>query len=371
MERFRFPLAALVIGALLLPAGCVGSNQPEPTPIVAGCPAGSDPNVPGPADQTRPPRFGGPLPLAVDSRAGQLVAVEEHVGTWAYDLCTNRWRQLVTEWSHAQPRSGWLVYDPGSDLTYAFGDGGVWTFSIRSRAWTRLPDEDYPDIGTSARFAYDPATRRVFASGSHTAGLPDVPRRSLWAYELASSRWTPVNQGSTLPRDEGSALLSYDTRVDRLVMVLTRDESTEPVLESQTWLFDPDHSSWERADTRTPDLVFGWLPWGTEVVYDADLDRTVLFSMGTLATYDATASRWTSTSSGAGWPPTTVDEETGASTSPLRRTGHVLAHDPIHRRLLLFGGDVAGGDPDVRNGTDAWAYHTDTGTWTLILPALP
>jgi hypothetical protein len=74
------------------------TTRAQTPPPAATCPAGTDPNAPGPADQQRPQ----PAPYSnqaavFDRHTGRIVYVDEAAETWTFDVCTNTWQQMNPE----------------------------------------------------------------------------------------------------------------------------------------------------------------------------------------------------------------------------------------------------------------------------------
>ncbi len=173
-------LVWVVLAAALLIAGLVGAlvggriirNDnltvvPEPTetrPVARepACPAGTNPDEPGPVNQARPsPYFA--TAMAFDRRAGRLVVVTGSYGlveTWAFDVCTNTWTRMDP--NREPPSFGRLVYDVDSDATIAVdgSTGHLWAYDLQANTWTEkavVPAE--VTLG-----AYDPVSGLVVAA---------------------------------------------------------------------------------------------------------------------------------------------------------------------------------------------------------------
>ena len=198
------------------------------------------------------------------------------------------------------------------------------------------------------------------------------------SYDLARNRWAPVEQGTVRPPigEDVNAVGTFDASAGRII--LNGDD--------QTWTFEPRTGTWAKVEAYTPQLNFGYFPWGTEVAYDPTTRKTVVFADGELVTFDATTGVWTIAPHGKGWPPPHRDppgvirQSDGPDTlhasinGPLARHGHALVHDPVNGRVLMVGGEFRSGkdaDNPWDEGTDVWAYDVDTNTWTMVVPAQP
>ena len=177
-------------------------SQMPPEP--ASCPAGDDPDRPGPVDQARPSR-GTPddHAAAFDRRTGRIMHVDGAGETWAFDVCTNTWLQLNPA---GEPIDQSLVYDVDSDVTVAVGPGDFSVYDARTNTWMRpaLEVVGGPDPGAFAGVAYDPISGLIITTGNE----------SIWAYDVDSSRLTHLG---AMP-DESIGLGGYLPDLDRLVL---------------------------------------------------------------------------------------------------------------------------------------------------------
>lgn len=387
-----------VVGTIAVAvAGCGGGGPAQgpsqtgtPTKIpvrpVATCPTGTEPNTAGPASQDRPSLYG--VSPAVDGQSGVVVVVDTDAGTWTFDVCTNTWAKPVTKGSPPSqfPR---LVYDAASDLTYAFGDGDISTYDAESATWN-VVDTAVPELAGA------PASQRLLSDPTHRVVYLFTEAGELKSYDLANNRWTRVEQGTVRPPSLGGADVAvFDPSVGRIILKVHTNYSgpfpTDPPptpapVYPQTWAFDPATGAWVKLDAYTPEFNFGYGALGTEVAYDPASRKTVVFSDGRLATFDATTGEWTTATPGKGWPdverpdsPDIIrhtdgpDERIAIGVGPLSRLYHGVVHDPVNGRVLVLGGNVRTADDGDgwRDGTDVWAYDIDTNTWTLVVPAQP
>ena len=153
--------------------------------------------------------------------------------------------------------------------------------------------------------------------------------------------------------------MTYDTAQRRLVLVLTGHTF-------HTWTFQPTSGLWSE-QAAPPQLNFNYgLPGGGEIAYDQSAQRTVIFSDGVLATYDATQDRWDKVP----LPRSLFNPLT--ETGPLARMDHVMVYDPVNERIVILGGWVR---PSQNTGSewpdadDVWAYKVASNTWTELVPS--
>jgi hypothetical protein len=168
---------------------------------------------------------------------------------------------------------------------------------------------------------------------------------SVWSFDLATNTWTLVAGppgGTAPPAGEGLGAIQYvtfDPAADRLVVTLGSDE------ERQTWQFDPESATWAQGDP--PPQVGTWHQ-GRVAAYDPALGRSLLFSMGTLAGYDAGNDRWQPLTSDATW-------------------SAWLVHDSVNDRLLALRYlEYVGETSVVKEEASTWAYDPETGAWNQL-----
>lgn len=350
-------LIALVAGALF-----VGSQIQRWLPAVVppigptfACPAGSNPDAPGPANQARPPDGG---PMAFDRAAGRIIMLTG-AETWTFDVCSNTWT-LMQSGSGPDTELA-LVYDPGADLTIGVdypehpvaSPPHAWAYSLADDRWTRKgPAPDYV-----ARLWYDAASARV----TGWAAESDTKPGTVWTYDVAADAWAAVGAlevlggyGWNTPGD----LLAYDASLDRVVATVTGWEPTR--------LFD--------MHTGGVIDVGAVAPWagqcgyfvvmycydgvaGAAIAYDEHAERTVVRIGSNMFAYDAAADRW-DTLYGPGAPDTSdAVASSNAAAGALARESWSMASDPVNGRLVVLGG--AGGA--------VLSFDTTTLAWTVLL----
>ncbi len=299
--------------------------------------------------------------MAFDRQSGRMVVVQTRppVRTWTFDVCTNTFESMTPE---REPHYGGrplarLVYDADSDLTILFPvdePTRPWAYSVETNAWTEKPrDPSAPaDVDLfDGDLVYDPASGLVVIRDQRTA--------KLWAYDVETNTWTEVDQGDVRPPGgHRHTLLAYDGSADELV--LWEDDQSSPWgMRTHTWTFAPRTGTWAEQQAATPQLNTGYFESGGEIAFDQATGRTVVFSDGVLAAYDAAAGEWEVLQ---GDP-----EAPCCDTGPLNRLYHALVYDPVNERIVLYGGRarLPGG---FRNPQDVWAFDPRTGEWSELLP---
>lgn len=362
-------LLALLLFAVLLATLIVAGSQRRQLPaivppvmVVAECPPGSTPDEPGRVDQARP--LSVHLRMALDRDSGQIVAVVPHDDgtgweTWTFDVCTNEWTRAdpigapqpgPVEWPEPN-----LVYDWDSDLTIGI-DRSLHVplaYDFEASTWTAVGK--WPARGGFVpRLTYDQHSGLVYVQ-QISSGDTAAPPQHLWTYDVETDTWDEVLQtGRVPPGTSGDhLLLAYDTAVDRIVAV--QSHSNRPF----TWQLDPRTGAWTASAVLTPAFNTGWVGSGGEIAYDEVGQRTVVFSDGYLAAYDAVADEWE----------TLLTEPSGPDGMPLgprARLGHWMVYDALNERIVVAGGQYRTKEGWVR-ADDVWGFDPAKEEWVQLL----
>jgi hypothetical protein len=159
--------------------------------------------------------------------------------------------------------------------------------------------------------------------------------REVWVFEPTGNSWHEM--GYLKPS---------------VVIAAAFDEESQRVIlfgRQVTWAFDPLSNTWERMNPEEHPSK----RWSSQMAYDVESDRIVLFGGGTSSTnnyddtwvYDFNTDSWT---------------EMQPDVSPPGRGYHGMAYDPQSDRTLLWGGGTGTKVSDSR----VWAYDYNTNTWT-------
>lgn len=342
-------LAALVFG--LVAGTLLAGSRPvvlpavlPPIGLLGTCPAGSNPDKPGPAEQARPPEAG---PLAFDRAAGKIVMLSG-AGTWTFDVCSNTW--TLMQWGSGRPTGLALVYDPGADriIGVDYPEHPVadpphaWAYSLADNTWTRKgPAPDYV-----ARLWYDAASGQVAAWATESDEVPGT----IWTYGVAADAWAQVGAlevlggyGWNTPGD----LLAYDANLERVVATVVGDRERTRLLDMRTGIVDDVRAAapWaSQCGFFVSMYCYGEIA-GAAIAYDERAERTVVRVGANLFAYDAAADRWDTL------------YESGAAPSGLARESWSMAFDPVNGRLVVPGG---------AQGT-VLAFDATTREWTVLL----
>ncbi len=282
--------------------------------------------------------FGGANTHVDLSAATSQTAVDtvRHNDLWAFD--GSAWTQLWADNAAAGPskRAGMAVaFDPAhaallviSGLSAATLESDTWTWT---GSWAETATA--PLVARSQQgMAFD--TRRGVAIMYGGTGADSVT----WLFDGLA--WRPVAFAG--PGARVAPALAYDP-AHALVVLFGGSRSGTPL--AGTWVFDG--TSWTNPTTTGAPPARS----GAAMAYDSMLGKVVMFGgSGASATlndtwlYDAGTATWTQVSTSA---------------APSARVGAAMTYDPVHFRVVLFGGGTGLSDTWTFNGT----------TWTEVTTA--
>ncbi len=202
---------------------------------------------------------------------------------------------------------------------------GQWYQFPGSRIRDVLPDprpEGNPRAITGAWSggAFDTRRNRllVFGGGHH-----DYAGNEVYAFEVASGRWTRLSNPSAAPVSVHSYdQLEYLPRQDAL---FAAGGSTWPNgnASRETWLFDLTSNAWRQA-ANIPGKVYGAYEFNMTTAYDAAGEQVLMEGYSAAASYRPGADGWTLQGS-----------------QPTRSLGHSGAFDPTRRLFVSIGRGTA------------------------------
>ena len=361
------------------------------SPTMVACPADATPDDPGDPNQPRPALPDPNLLAAADPTRPRIVVgetgfVPEGAGmptlqsTWAFDVCTNTWRELSDASLPApdqRPALAQLVTDPqaGVVLGLPYWWTPVWTFDPATDSW-RAPEGDRAGFETWPDAVYDSAGDRLLAFdpwGLTGTGATDSGVR---AYNPEARAWTELELADPAQEKpkftpEFDYHVAFDSAAGRLVLVVTPPGSDEP---AQTWVFDPVARSWSRGAEVPQALADGYPSEGWATAFDPATSRTWWFADTAMLGYSGIDDDWAVAARDAGWPDSMMLG--GVEADPTARVVSTMVPDPANGRLVVIGGkvrrvdDPVGGfvwEGDLLATDDVWAYDPTANTWTMLL----
>ena len=311
----------------------LATTRAKPAPPAASCPAGTNPNAPGPADQERPqPGPWNNQSAVFDHHTGRIIFVDEAAQTWTFDVCTNTWENMNPR---RVPTSdywyeGELVYDIDSDLTISFGgrQTTIAVYDSQTNTWTqRDRPSEYENWSFWLGAVYDPVSGLVLV----------VTDDGLTAYDVETDEWTPI--GKIVEECEGF-LIGYVAEIDRLAFLR---------FQGNGGLLDPRTGQYTTHLDEPPSGVVGG------------------FGSFSYATGGATAYTYTFNNSVCRLDPVTLDWICHPLPDGLLdQNPSAMAIDTINDRLVPIN-DFCCNWPGTLTTTDILALDFDTGEWTQLL----
>lgn len=210
--------------------------------------------------------------------------------------------------------------------------------------WNQAGETDSLTVRNAHAMAYDNDREKVMLFG----GADD--RRVLGdLWEWNGKTWHKISASGPVPRTFSS--MAYDGDRQRLVLfggnrVLFGTENDKDTFLDDMWEWDG--ARWQMIKTTTP-------PARAEacMVYDSARRRLVLFGG-----YNVVAGKRTRFGDTWEWDGKTWERV--SNSGPSHRNGVTMTYDPIHRRVILFGG----------NGPSGETWTWDGKSWSEIKPAI-
>jgi len=265
---------------------------------------------------------------------------------WQYD--GNDWTEIA--WSGSGPgnrnhhgmafdeRRGRVVVFGGHDGTKALGD--TWEYSPATGTWTSVATAHKPSPRYDAEMVYDKRRGLIVLFG----GTPGqyIFYNDTWEYD--GTDWRQVTTAHSPPGALDGAMV-YDEARGRVVLV-TGWQAQGFGWVNETWEYDG--TDWTYV-TQAPSWRYNFA-----LAYDSARQRVVLFGgyehggigCGLGDTWEYDGQRWTRITT---------------PHAPPGRCGHAMTYDPLKQRVVLFGGDVGGGN----YYGDTWEY--DGSDWYQVL----
>jgi N-acetylneuraminic acid mutarotase len=134
--------------------------------------------------------------------------------------------------------------------------------------------------------------------------------------------------------------------------------SSSATVFADTWEFHYDTNTWTNLNALNspPPLT------GQGMVYDPDLDKVILFGGASDALTPTSMQTWSYNYASNSWT------ALNTSNPPPPRAVPGMAYDPVHYKMILFGGR-SGFPPAGDSMGDCWSYDPASNTWTNLNPA--
>lgn len=327
----------------------LATTHAKTSPPAAMCPAGTNPDAPGPQNQDRPgpPQWANQAAV-FDRHTGRVVYVDDVAETWTFDVCTNTWQKMTPEQVPFAAGDwyirGELVYDVDSDRTISFGDGVIAVYNAATNTWTQRDKPPEYDAVPGRGAIYDPVSGLVIVQTSNVGLVAYDVDTDEWTrvgtvrcapfqeYDPDTGEWTPAEPVDCFPN-----LVGYDAATDRLVLVG----------------FQTDGMLVDARSGKTSGLdVDGSLAGGAfgRFYYATSSDTVKVQSGGDICQLDAT----------------NPDGRT-CITPPIGSHDffEAMVGDPINHRIVLISSYCCGMNGE--SSDDVWAIDFDASEWTELL----
>ena len=308
---------------------------------------------------------------------GQTLSWDDtHSDTWALSLdAPAAWSELVHDVTRPPIRGGaGDAYDASRHRMVVFGgadqNGGfrndTWVLDLSaSPAWSPLAtDGPLPAGRYWHASAWDDARDQLVVFGGHGGDLNN-PLADLWALSFAGATptWSQITPLGPAPSGRFLSQLVYDSARDRFLLMFG---DHEPQVLGDVWelRLSPAPAWRQLAPAGVPPSARG----AEMCVYEPAHDRVLMFGGGNLNGLldDLWALEF---GSGDG-----VWQELPVPPGPSPRNLGVLRMDPLHNRLVLFGGygvsQVVDNVTYIEPLNDTWALNlAGTPAWQALSPA--
>jgi len=227
----------------------------------------------------------------------------------------------------------------------------AWMLDLGAREWQLRSGVSY-GLGP---MAYDAQSDRtvLFLGARPSTAMDLTAMAETWAYDANSDTWTDMDP-DTSPRGLLGTQMVYDAQSDRTILYSgwnVRGGTWEN--DPATWAYDYDTNTWEElAPTGEPPI--GWNYYALS--YDAGADRVIAYRCGHGSSDDASCRIGVYDYESNTW------ERRETATHPVAYDYNVMVYDPGTRLSILFGGL----DQDENPLNETWGYDYVTNTWTEL-----
>lgn len=288
------------------------------------------------------------------------------------------WKKRIawTKGSGPQTREhGVFVVDEGARAAFLFQGSGYdpqwkpiedsWRLDLATKTWTSwTPTGDVPSARAAHRAAIVPGTTIAYVYGGYTGfGGTEKSESDLHRLDVANSTksFTKLtNVGAAMPRQLHS--IAFDAKGERLVVFGGFTDVPVQNALDDTWLVNVagDTATWTKIETKVaPSPRYGFFN-----AFDAESRRFVVWSGGQMPESDqdpvnAAQDAW---GLDVSVDPPVWSKIVAKGEAPKGRRNGCSMHDPVGRRLFVYGGTLNGRttEPglyalDLTPGREAWS----------------
>jgi len=257
-----------------------------------------------------------------------------------------------------------MVFVPAEGKAYLFGGryegifgtayrNDLWRYDYARREWEGIQAQFRPMKRGNFGMVYDPDHHQIILFGGYAGQrLGDT-----WIYDMAKSQWQEVTPAiSPPPRSDPGMVYDETHHVTILFSGYGLDEQRD--IYDDTWAFDSEtNTRTEMHPEPSPPIMYG-----QTMIYDS-LNQQVLLWGGHEAVYrggETISHRYGNEI----WRYDYLEDAwdmLAYSNRPTARYWHGAVFDPLHSRLLIFGGHIASGHTD-----DAWYASLPGDRWQEV-----
>lgn len=169
--------------------------------------------------------------------------------TWSYDIARNAWQQIAPGGSGPNERYGHsAILDPARDrmiISHGFTDEGrfddTWAFDLATNRWRDIsPSSNRPLRRCLHHAVLDTEGNQMLLYGGCASGFGPCPLGDLWSFDLTTHRWTERTGGLKPPERQWYGM-GFDTARRRLILFAGSGASGNL---NDTWEYDPARAVW-------------------------------------------------------------------------------------------------------------------------------
>lgn len=263
---------------------------------------------------------------------------------WTLDLAKNSWQKVDVEGeSPAATEDHVVIYDPlGHRMILHGGENGLtwnhtWAFDLQTQRWRNMTDSTAPAREDHTAI-FDSRGKRmvIFGGRNKTANKDEINKHDLWALDLDSQsptfeQWQNLAFDEKHPSGRSDHVAVFDSLKNRMILYSGWDKDKKEYLDD-TWAFyfatPPDSSGrWKKIKAKKSHP-----PERRHAVGVYDTDRNWLIISGGFGDEGYLNDVWAFD--------LTVDEWINITPGPQPRIDHQAVYDPMRHALILYGGDA-------------------------------
>jgi N-acetylneuraminic acid mutarotase len=267
--------------------------------------------------------------------------------TWAFDLDTDSWTNLIPPLSANSPpirARASMAFDPSTGLIILFGgfNGALdlddtWAYDSFTNSWTNLNIVTSPSARYYASMDFDPSSGQIILfGGAQGLSTPTIFLSDTWQLNTKTDTWT-VKAPTTHPSARAAAAMDFDPSIGQSVLF----GGYNGTYLNDTWNYDSVNTTWAAVAPGTSPPARGF----ATLSFDPTIGQAILFGgyNGTFLNDTWEYHQGPVGSTGTTWTNLTP------TASPPARENAVMAYNPSAGEIILFGGD----DAELN---DTWAF---------------